>query len=92
MAVARLNFNQRMQTLELMGAEVMQWGNGSRRSFVIRMRGGKPGAKGLLWMPYSQIWEHGAVPIWLEIYPMMVGPISIEAIMALDMEFLEWLK
>lgn len=87
-----MNFNQRMHTIELMGAEVMQWGNGSRRSFVIRIRGSKSGAKGLLWMPYSQIWEQGATPIWSEVFPIQVGPISIEAIMALDMEFLEWLK
>lgn len=87
-----MNFNQRMHTIELMGAEARQWGNGSSRAFVIRIRGSRPGAKGLLWMPYSQIWEHGAVPIWSEHYPMQVGPTSIEAIMALDMELLEWLK
>lgn len=90
MATPRLNFNQRMHTIELMGAEVMQCGNGSRRSFTIRIRGSKPAANGLVWMPYSQRWE--VMPVWSEYYPMQVGPTSIEAIMALDMELLEWLK
>lgn len=86
---AALNFNQRMSTIELMGAHVEQWGSGHSRNYRIAMHGVGQGAPALHYQ--LGLWTKGINISALTYVPVVVGPSSIEAIMALDMDSLQWL-
>lgn len=90
-APAKLNYNQRKATLELMGLTFTQVGNGQNRIFRIQRHGAKPADRALENIRCGNKWVQSWVPGHGKDVPVLTGAAAVEALMELDMTQLQWL-